>query len=132
MNLQQRWCDLTVAEYVAIERGVWLLSTAVWGIGTAMVGWLFLRWRRRRAEAVAPYPYPMLCLEPGPRDKPPSRCTTELGHEGAHSFVPYVPSSAGLCGAQADVLRNDGTVKRARCVLPAGHPLPHDDGDGPS
>lgn len=26
MNLQQRWCDLTVAQWIAVDRGIWLSS----------------------------------------------------------------------------------------------------------
>jgi len=97
MDFGKRWCDLTVAEYVAIERGVWLLSTAVWGIGTAIVGWLFLRWRKRRAlddlPPEPPYPYPILCLLAPEGATVASRCVEVLGHKGPHIFEAYEVAS---------------------------------------
>jgi hypothetical protein len=53
MDMEKRWCDLSVKEYIKMERGpLWAIS---WGqsllqVGVVMLlGWVFMRWKRRRA-----------------------------------------------------------------------------------
>jgi hypothetical protein len=56
MNLAQRWCDLSVAEYVEIERGVYVVSFIVQTAVIAGATALLMRWRARRAARSAELP----------------------------------------------------------------------------
>lgn len=49
---EKRWCDLTVKEYVAIERSMVWASGILQALTVGFAGWLFMRWRAKRQAKI--------------------------------------------------------------------------------
>lgn len=89
MNWGQRWCDLTVAQMLYFDRGMYVATIVVQTLLTVGGGWLFYRWRRRRDQRLAAeaIPHPIVgvpmaapnCEAPSPQS-PHIGCTRPLGH----------------------------------------------------
>lgn len=75
MNLDQRWCDLSVRDWIAVDRTVSVIWAVMMTVCGALGAWLFRRWSRWRerpstvqGEAYEPTPVKPCCVSAPPSD----------------------------------------------------------------